>query len=439
LVARNFFLWVGFVEMENKQSLCKGLEGFKILFGGQVYRCNACDVRSFDDLMKLVMQRIGFKSTDSSSVVHLTAVKPEVGSIDRDADLLKIADAAQAENLKMARLAVAISAASESKQFEKLKCSRCSFEIDGLFPIFMCLVCSPMQRFCEHCEKIAPEILHIHPLMKVARADQVSLFEDLRRVTESSGMVVSPLELEPNRSEHDFDGQNPAWLSSGSRSSQEKLSPILKTSISMPTLGAIDSSIESLNSLTPLSGASSSRAKSSCQFVSFIANGVKPGTMVEGGSIFVAGWKVRNNGSADWPDNLCVLPVKGDNIPLLEISEQKMPFIERDSDFKNMSVPALKIQEEGEVIGMFVAPRVTKPTLMQCFWRIAQGDECFGQRLKLEVDVIPPTMSLLERQYRKIEQLGFTDRKLIEQAMKEADRDIDRAVMIILKKQSSMQ
>jgi len=264
----------------------------------------------------------------------------------------------------------------------------------------------------------------------------------LSKLAENSGEFASvPDGLEPNRSVH---GQlieplhqvAELFLAPKHSKEKEKLSPIMKTSISLPALGGMDGSVESLNALTPLSN---SKPKLQAQFVTFVANGVKPGTMVEGGSVFVAGWKVRNNGTIDWPSNLVVTHVHGDQISLIERSERKTGWFERDNEFKNMIVPALKVQEEGEITGMFVAPRVTRPTLMQCFWRIAQGDDCFGQRLKLEVDVIPPTMTLLERQYRKIEQLGFTDRKLIEQAMHEADRDIERAVVIILKRQSSSQ
>eukprot|EP00475_Leptophrys_vorax_P032306 TRINITY_DN496_c0_g1_i1.p1 TRINITY_DN496_c0_g1~~TRINITY_DN496_c0_g1_i1.p1 ORF type:complete len:485 (-),score=121.51 TRINITY_DN496_c0_g1_i1:47-1501(-) len=469
-----------------RSSICRGFDGFKIVFGDQVYRCGAADVCSFNDLVKAVSQRIGiskpsclsskmcnkFVSSSSSSSsssygIHLKAVVPEYGDLDHDADLLKVAEAARAHKLKHVRLAVSVSelppqgvtedgdqkmsiSRKASSSTSNWICSSCGAEILQ-FPSFACLACS--WKICAVCESSAEDV-HEHPLMKLVKSEQLACFSTMIKIIESSGTMLSAAsrssevneesisscqvpsaDLDPNRLEHNLEDLSDRLLQfSGPNHSVEKHCPILRNSVSLPVLGGIDSSVESLT--TPKSSliGTPSCKKMSSQFVATASNGVAPGTMVEGGSHFLAGWKVRNNGTSDWPSDLNVVHVKGPHIPLFEDSESKGG----NSHFEYFVVPALKVQEEGEIMATFVAPKVTKPTTMLCFWRLAHGDECFGQRLKLEIDVIPPTMSFKDRQMRRIEQFGFTNRALIEQAVNEAGNDMDRAVMIVVKRQSEL-
>jgi len=153
------------------------------------------------------------------------------------------------------------------------------------------------------------------------------------------------------------------------------------------------------------------------QFVRF-SEEFRSGCMVEGGSIFKAGWVLRNNGVSDWPLGTSIEYVSGSS--LLTICS-------------TVEIPALRIGEEAEILGEFQVPVVEAPAYCKSFWRLSLGGKLFGQTLKIEVDIVPSSMSLSDRQCRRLNLMGFSDDKEIRRALAKSSGDCDAAVCLLLR------
>jgi hypothetical protein len=159
--------------------------------------------------------------------------------------------------------------------------------------------------------------------------------------------------------------------------------------------------------------------KLQCQFVSYSSKCIPPKAMVETGQSFNFGWVLRNNGASSWDDDLHLACEQSEPLSLLLQ--------------KHTIIPAIEANQEIEVIGTFLSPKVVKPTFVKSFWRLQCKGQSFGQRFRLEVDVIPKNMGFLERQIRRIENLGFKDHSQIEFALSQSGGNTEEAVLLLAK------
>jgi len=124
----------------------------------------------------------------------------------------------------------------------------------------------------------------------------------------------------------------------------------------------------------PMCGTNSNPNRFLSRFVEDVT--VPDGTITPPGLKFVKIWKLRNEGTLQWPENTRLLFVGGDKL----------------SPFESVGVPAVPAGQEVDIAVDMVTP--TQPGRYVSYWRLAMPDGSrFGQRVWVDLLIVPAEKS----------------------------------------------
>lgn len=441
--------------------------GFKVQIADHLYKCKSNEVQSLEDLRKAISRRRVAERTGNANDQYIFNVtQPAFGELSNETQFQNLVRSVESSLcpycIRVEAQVVPIIDESDFKSSDNLSiqpidttCSLCNGGIRFSDSLFVCLVCQDLP-FCSQCEATS-QIQKVHdvdhPMVRIRKPEQIDLLRTFKPIptqapaqatvpSQASGPAPAITESFPlpfgrfTKFHEEIERRKLRFGPKFLTSRFQKIHEILRCPITDKELAPTpDGSVVEIPMMEPINRAPKIK-KFQCQFVGFSQRGVKTGGMVESGSDFTFGWIIRNNGGLKWDDDCVLECVSGDPISLRQLDGNVA------SPPTCIRIPPLAADEECEVLGYFSAPTVENPQMFQSFWRIRScgttgAGEYFGQRLKLEVDVIALGMSLTERQYRRIEHMGFKDRRLIVQAMNESDGNMERAILWLVKQNAA--
>ena len=177
------------------------------------------------------------------------------------------------------------------------------------------------------------------------------------------------------------------------------------------------------------------------RFVSDIT--IPDGTVIAAASKFNKVWRMRNEGTCNWPADTQLIFVGGDNL----------------SEVNSVPVPSIKPGDEVDISVQMKAP--SRPGRYTSFWRLSSDSNRFGHRVWTDILVTdsseqppveqpqqvkieqPQQVKIEQPQQVKIEQpdspevesicaMGFLDRELVRKVLKDNNNNVHDAVQALL-------